>query len=88
MEIHITEHKSKGALKVPDYAVRVFVDRDYGYGYFVSEHALFEMLSAEQQSQYLASDDVKLDVGVDVAQRIIDIGQTPYRKRALFGALG
>jgi len=85
MEIHITEHKSKGALKLPDYAVRVFVDRDYGYGYFVYEHALFEMLSAEQQAQYLASDDVKLDVAVDVAQRIIDIGQTPYKKRVLLG---
>lgn len=88
MEIHITEHKSTGALKVPEYAVRVFVDRDYGYGYFVAEHALLEMLSSEQQAQYLASDDVKLDVAVDVAQRIIDIGQTPYRKPALLGRRG
>ncbi len=83
MEIHVTEHKSRGALKVPDYAVRVFVDRDYGYGYFVSEHALFEMLTEAQQVQYLATDDVKLDVPIEFAQRIIDIGQTPYQKRRL-----
>ena len=31
MEIHITEHKSTGTLKAPDYTARVFVDRDYGY---------------------------------------------------------
>lgn len=66
----------------------VFIHRDYGYGYFVSEHALFETLSAEQQAQYLASGDVKLDVSGDVAQRIIDIGQTPYRKRQLLGDRG
>jgi len=83
MEIHVTEHKSRGALKVPDYAVRVFIDRDYGYGYFVSEHALFEMLTDAQQAQYLATDDVKLDVPISVAQRIIAIGQTPYTKRKL-----
>lgn len=83
MEIHVTEHKSRGALKVPDYAVRVFIDRDYGYGYFVSEHALFEMLTDAQQAQYLATDDVKLDVPISVAQRIIAIGQTPYKKPKL-----
>jgi len=83
MEIHVTEHKSRGVLKVPDYAVRVFVDRDYAYGYFVSEHALFEMLSDAQQAQYLAAEDVKLDVPIEVAQRIIDIGKTPYQKRRL-----
>lgn len=62
MEIHITEHKSKGALKVPDYAVRVFVDRDYGYGYFVSEHALFEMLSAKLRIPIVRDRSVQFDV--------------------------
>ena len=36
MEIHITEHKSTGTFEVPDYTVRLFVDRDYGYGYSVA----------------------------------------------------
>ena len=84
MQIHVTEHKSNGTLNpLQGRLVRVFVDRDYRYGYFVDEHALFGMLSQDQQQQYLATADVKLDVSVETAQRVIDIGVSPFPKPRL-----
>lgn len=82
MQIHVTEHKSSGALRGISRVVRVFVDHDYHYGYWVDEHELFELLTAEQQTAYLAAEnDIRLDVPAATAQRIIDIGDTPYAKR-------
>lgn len=80
MKIHITEHKSTGTLRPVSNAVRVFVDNDYHYGYFVPEDKLFALLDAEQQQAYLQGDDVKLDVTPQVAQQVIDLGVTPYTK--------
>lgn len=81
MKIHITEHKSVGALR-PNNVVRVFVDDDYNYGYFVAEDELHALLNVEQRQAYLAANyDVKLEVEPKVAQRLIDLGVTPYAKR-------
>ncbi len=81
MLIHITEHKSQGTLHPLDSVVRVFVDHDYHYGYWVPEHALFAQLTPEQQQVYLQGSDAKLDVTPAVAQHLIDIGTTPFAKR-------
>ncbi len=86
MKILITEHKSTGELRpaIVSNAVRVFVENDLHYGYFVDEHQLFEALTEGQRAAYLSAEhEVELDVSIDVAQRLIDIGATPYRKRAL-----
>jgi hypothetical protein len=82
MQLHVTEHKSTGPRNpVPGRTVRVFVNRDYHYGYWVDEAALFALLTAEQQQAYLATDgEIKLDVPEDIAQQAIDIGDTPYNK--------
>lgn len=81
MEIYVSEHKSVGTLNPVETSVRVFVDRDFDYGYFVPEHQLFELLTAEQQVVYLQGESAQLDVAPAVAQQLIDIGQTPYAKR-------
>lgn len=64
MQIEVTENKSVGALRSTLNTVRVFVDRDYHYGHWVSEVALFEALTAEQRQAYLSSTagNVKLDL--------------------------
>ena len=83
MKIQVTENKSTGTLNPIETSVRVFVDNDYNYGYFVPEHTLFGLLTEEQQGVYLASDDVKLDVEIEVAEKIIEAGRTPFAKRKL-----
>lgn len=64
MRIEVTENKSVGALCSTFNTVRVFVDRDYHYGHWVKEVALFEALSPEQRHVYLSSPvgNVKLDL--------------------------
>lgn len=80
MKIHITEHKSKGTLNPVQTAVRVFIDNDYHYGYLVDEHKLYDLLTPAQRQLYLQGSDVTLDVEPAVAQQLIDIGVTPYKK--------
>lgn len=83
MELHVTEHKSVGELRpaVTLNTVRVFVNQDYGYGYFVDERALLGLLGEAQTKAYLeAKDDFKVDVSPEVAQQVIDMGHTPYAK--------
>lgn len=83
MKIQVTEHKSVGRLNPVESMVRVFVDNDFSYGYFVPEHALYELLTEEQQVAYLASSDAHLDVPIEVAEKIVEIGHTPFAKRRL-----
>lgn len=75
VHLHFTEFKSKGTLSRYAAAVRVFVDKDYHYGYFVDEHKVFELLTPEQQAAYLAGDEAKLDVAPAVAQKIVSLGR-------------
>lgn len=83
MEIHVTEHKSIGKLNPVATAVRVFVDRDYRYGYFVPEDKLFELLNEDQQAAYLQGESAQLDVPIEVAEKIVELGHTPYAKQKL-----
>lgn len=84
MHLHITEHKSTGSLRPVhiDNCVRVFVDRNYHYGYFINEHELFSILTEQQQTEYLAADlDVQFDVSENQAQTIINQGFSPYKDK-------
>lgn len=86
MNILITEHKSVGTLAPAELkrTVRVFINFDMDYGYFVPEHLLFQELSPEQQARYLeATDSIEFEVSVPSAQRLIDAGLTPYQKPTL-----
>lgn len=80
MKIQITENKSVERLASISTSVRVFVDDDLNYGYWVDEHKLFSLLNKNEQIEYLKSADVKLDVNIEVARKIIEIGSTPYKK--------
>lgn len=87
IRIKVTEGKSVGALPHPLHirTVRVFVNRDYTYGVFINERTLLEMLTGEQVSEYLNStDSVDLDVSREVAQSILNNGESPYTKQVLF----
>lgn len=78
MNLVATEGKSTGQLNPFNHSVRVFVNNDYSYGYFVNEHQLFDLLSPAQQAQYLQEGTAHLEVEPAVAQQIIDMGQTIY----------
>ena len=80
MKIHFTENKSIGTKVSPYGMVRVFVDNDYNYGYFVHEEDVFGLLTESQKKEYLAGTEARLDVTPEVAQKIIDMGVTPYAK--------
>jgi hypothetical protein len=82
MHIQITEHKSVGTLRpaAVGNCVRVFVDRDYQYGYFVDEHLVFSKLTEEQQKAYLAAKyEILFDVPEQIAQELIADGYSPYK---------
>lgn len=80
MEIQVTEGKSVGTLDPWGSVARVFVNRDFRYGYFIRELDLYQMLTPEQQVAYLQGSSATLDVTPEVAQRIIDQGQTIFSK--------
>lgn len=87
IEIQVTEGKSTGELSGVNNSVRVFVDRDFHYGYWIAELALFEMLTSAQRVAYLANDDVVLQVTLAVANAIMDKGCSPYPKQQLLPAI-
>ena len=80
MKIQVTENKSVGTINPYGACVRVFVADDFHYGYFVHELSLYGLLSEDQQEKYLQTSSVTLDVSADIAQKIIDMGQSPYGK--------
>ena len=83
--ILVTENKSVGTprLTAAGNIVRVFVDNDLQYGYWVPEKAILDSLDPAQAQEYLQGEVAKLEVSRDIAQYLIDIGQTPYTKRKL-----
>lgn len=84
MKILCTEGKSVGELKRRGNMVRVFVDNDLNYGYWVEEDALLGLLEVGVQHAYLKSGlEFTTDVSKDVAQKIIDMGLTPFKKTKL-----
>jgi hypothetical protein len=78
MKILCTENKNLNP--VSDNLVRVFVDGDYNYGYWVDEAQLFDMLTPDQKNDYVQKSQIELDVANEVAQKIIEIGLNPYKK--------
>ena len=90
MELRVTENKSTVHAGINDHnMVRVFVDRDFTYGYWINERTLVEEILTLDEAdclEYLNSDTFVLDVDVHTAQRVIDAGATPFTKRVLPGA--
>lgn len=86
-EILVTEHRSFDHTEwFANNVVRVFVDGDYSYGYWVPEDKLYELFDEAQRKQYRedhSSSGGKFMMGKEAAQHIIDIGQTPYNKMKL-----
>lgn len=79
-KLYCTENKSCGS-PIPNNLVRVFVNKDYNYGYWVDECRLFDLLTKEQKELYSQKEgSVELDVGEEVAKKVIEIGLTPYKK--------
>jgi len=81
VKVKCTEGKSVGALRPHGNLVRVFVDEDYHYGYWVEEDRLVALLGVDARRAYLeAGTEATFEVEPAVAQSIIDIGVTPYKK--------
>lgn len=90
MELRVTENKSTVHAGINGHnMVRVFVNRDFAYGYWINERVLVDEILALDEAaglEYLSSDTFVLDVDVHTAQRVIDRGATPFAKRVLSGA--
>jgi hypothetical protein len=86
MQVYVTENKSVGHLQPAFVTVRVFVDRDFGYGYWINERQLLDILGITDPDEYLTEGQYIADVDVHTAQRIINCGVSPYSKRVLPGA--
>lgn len=84
MEILITEHKGTNPDLFENNTVRVFVNNDTYYGYWVNEKFLYDLLSDAQKREYV-QDYCTFCVSVETAQKIIDNGHTPYAKPKLKG---
>lgn len=81
MRIDVTENKSVSQLNPNNNVVRVFVNCDFLYGYWVPEHLVFSVLTQEQQAQYLeSSDGFRGDIPANAVQTLVDAGHTPYEK--------
>lgn len=83
MQVYVTENKSVDQLTDLCNTVRVFVNRDFGYGYWINEIQLLEILNLGDLSVYLPGREYLTDVPVEIAQRIVDAGATPYAKPVL-----
>jgi len=82
-EILVTENHSYNPERFSHNVVRVFVDHDFDYGYWVPEDKLYECFNDEQKKQYLADQSYtggRFKVSKEIAQHIIDIGHTPFNK--------
>ena len=60
--------------------VRVFVNNDYGYGLFIHEETLYQMLDVFQRGKYSSDESYeggKFQVPYTTAQKIIELGVVP-----------
>lgn len=81
ISLQVTEHKNREPREST--MVRVFVDDNVDYGLFIVETELFSLLTPEQQAQYRVKDDLQLKVTRAIAEKIIELGTTPYSKQKL-----
>lgn len=82
IELKITEGKSKSKTNhldiVPNSVVRIFVNKDYTYGYFIPETKVFDLLDKEDREQYFTKDT--FFITKEQANHLIAQGMTPYQK--------
>ncbi len=87
IELLVTENRSNKKEWFHNNVVRIFVDRDYSYGYWINEDFLFNALTPDQQKQYLEDQSYssgQFEVSFEVAQQLIDKGNTPSNKQKLW----
>jgi hypothetical protein len=87
IELLVTENRSNDAKWFHNTVVRIFIDRDYSYGFWINEDVLYNLLTPEQQKQYLEDQSYsggQFDVTFEVAQELIDKGNTPFNKQKLW----
>jgi len=91
INILITENRSSDPVRFFRNRVRVFVCKDYDYGFWVDEDRLFSLLDLDQKKEYLTEKEGSLDLQVtrEVAEDIVNIGFTPYphKKQALLNRI-
>lgn len=89
IDLLITENRSFDPVRFARNRVRVFVGKDFSYGFWVDEDRLFDFLTTEQKREYLTQRKPSLEFKVDasVARKIVDAGYTPYSKSAILRKL-
>lgn len=86
MELLVTEYRNACGENRHRNTVRVFLQKDYTYGYWIAEDILFNLLTDEQKKQYIGKDYQSgvFDVSFDTAKDILEKGETPYNKQKLY----
>jgi len=83
--IQVTEHRSSTTKWMHNNIVRIFVNKDWSYGYFVNEELVFSKFDEKQKTSYLKckSDQEQFEIPIEDAQHLIDVGINPYGKQNL-----
>lgn len=87
IKLLVTENRSPIKGRTANNVVRIFVDGDYGYGLWINENVLYDLLTPEQQKQYTEEHTfagAQFEVSFEIAQQLIDKGRTPFNKQKLW----
>lgn len=90
INLQITENRSRDPVRFARNRVRVFLNKDFSYGFWVDEDRLFDLLTLEQRKDYLTVDikqSLVFKVSVEVARKIVDFGYTVESKSRIFKQL-
>mgnify|MGYP007069475430 CR=1 FL=1 len=85
MELLVTEYMNAYGENRNRNTVRVFLQRNYNYGYWIREDVLFNLLTAPQKNSYINNiSSGYFDISFEVASEILKLGNTPYTKQKLY----
>lgn len=85
MELLVSEHRNAHGDFRQENTVRIFLQRNYDYGYWINEQIVWNVLSKEQQDQYILDTYTSgiFDIDYETACTLLAFGKTPYNKQIL-----
>jgi hypothetical protein len=90
IKLYVTEGKNHDPVKFYMNSVRIFLNEDYGYGFWVDEDVLFDLLDTEQKRVYLSGNSEearRYSVTKVTAGWLVSKGRSPYNKTHLFSQI-
>lgn len=90
IKLYVTEGKNHDPVKFYLNSVRVFLNEDYEYGFWVDEGVLFDLLDIEQKRIYLSGNSEnsrRYSVAKVTARELVLKGVSPYSKTNLLSLI-